>query len=167
MDIQDLGAIGEMLGAVLLFASLLYVGRQIRETRKQMMGAAFQAKTDPQISLITLQATSAIKNAMIASRDGPDGLNEEEKASLNMFLVAYLANQQNQFYQTELGLVPEEQAAWLNRPVIFLNNPYFRQMWPLFRDNYPQRFRNHLDNLLEENAAEMWDQDKPGQPNQN
>ena len=39
MSIQDIGAIGELVGAILLFLSIMYLALQVAETKKQMKAA--------------------------------------------------------------------------------------------------------------------------------
>ncbi len=46
MNWDALGAIAELLGAVGVIASLLYLGRQIRQSTKQSFASSYQARAE-------------------------------------------------------------------------------------------------------------------------
>ncbi|NIV76389.1 MAG: hypothetical protein GWN37_16595, partial [Gammaproteobacteria bacterium] len=60
MDIMQLGAIGELVGGVAVIASLLYVGTQVRESRKAAESANNQAQADAHTAYLTAIASDGI-----------------------------------------------------------------------------------------------------------
>ena len=58
MNWDAIGALGEVTGAILLLGSLLYVGIQIRDTKRQMMASAAQSRTESFIELWELSKES-------------------------------------------------------------------------------------------------------------
>ena len=49
MDIMELGAIGELVGALAVVASLLYVGTQVRQSNRQARDAAARDVTTARV----------------------------------------------------------------------------------------------------------------------
>ena len=67
MSLTELADLGEILAALGVVASLIYVGYQIRETRKAVRAATAQARTDPGVQLITTRYTSDIAELLTRS----------------------------------------------------------------------------------------------------
>ena len=63
MDIQDLGAIGEILGSLLVLVTLIYVAYQLRQTQRSMMSQTHQMRAD---GLKTTWQNLALSNEMLA-----------------------------------------------------------------------------------------------------
>lgn len=74
MSLTDLADLGEILAALGVVASLIYVGYQIRETRKAVRAATAQARTDLGVQLITTRYTSDISELLTRSLEQPNSL---------------------------------------------------------------------------------------------
>ena len=75
MSLTELADLGEILAALGVVASLIYVGYQIRETRKAVRAATAQARTDLGVQLITTRYTSDIAELLTRSLEQPDSLS--------------------------------------------------------------------------------------------
>ena len=74
----DWSAIGEIVGAAAVVVSLIYVGYQLKETRKAGRAATAQARTDLGIQLISARWTTDIADLLMMSVDG-DGMDNNPK----------------------------------------------------------------------------------------
>ena len=79
MNWEAIGAIGEFVGAIGVIASLVYVGYQIKETRKAARAAIAQARTDLGVQLISSRYTSDIADVLVKSLSDPDSLTKSER----------------------------------------------------------------------------------------
>ncbi len=127
MTIQDMGAIGELLGSIFVFVTLVYLAVQVRhsrnlidENRKIALSQVYQGRSAFRGNL----AKDLIDNSQYASifvklRGGIDPqpphvlienfdkLTEEEKAILTFQQQAVTQGIDNSLYQIELGLVDD------------------------------------------------------------
>lgn len=60
MTLTDLANAAEVLAGLSVIASLIYVGYQVKETRKAVRAATAQARTDLGVQLISARWTSDI-----------------------------------------------------------------------------------------------------------
>ncbi len=71
MGLHQIANIVEISAAVLVVASLIYVGYQVKETRKAVRAATAQARTDLGVQLISSRYTSDIAELLVMSLDNP------------------------------------------------------------------------------------------------
>ena len=54
MELSDLGALGEIISAIVVLISLIYISLQVRQTRQAAQSQAIQARTDTAISIASI-----------------------------------------------------------------------------------------------------------------
>jgi hypothetical protein len=89
MTIQDLGAIGELVGAVAVLATLFYLARQIKQNTDEIRSANYHSVTDSFNYLNTALAQDAVL-ANIYRRGSADfdSLSDDEKVQFNHLMHA-------------------------------------------------------------------------------
>ena len=65
MDLANFADLTDLLAASGVIASLVYVGYQIKETRKAVRAATAQARTDLGVQLISSRYTSDIADVLV------------------------------------------------------------------------------------------------------
>jgi hypothetical protein len=105
MNLSGLADLADLLAAIGVIASLLYVGYQVKETRKAVRAATAQARTDLGVQLISTRFTSDIAELLVKSEDNPQALTKAEKFKLKSFFTAHIRHGQNLFYQQQEGLL--------------------------------------------------------------
>ena len=65
MDLANFVDLTDLLAALGVIASLVYVGYQIKETRKAVRAATAQARTDLGVQLISSRYTSDIADILV------------------------------------------------------------------------------------------------------
>ena len=69
MDLANFVDLTDLLAALGVIASLVYVGYQIKETRKAVRAATAQARTDLGVQLISSRYTSDIADVLVYCGD--------------------------------------------------------------------------------------------------
>ncbi len=85
MDLANFADLTDLLAALGVIASLVYVGYQIKETRKAVRAATAQARTDLGVQLISSRYTSDIADVLVKSLSDPDSLTKSERFKLKSF----------------------------------------------------------------------------------
>ena len=105
MNWEAMGAIGEIVGAVGVIATLGYLALQVRQNSNVTRSATRQAISSVQADLGLRIAESADLRAALASLRGIDILTPELDATIrdSVFFRAVLRAYENQYYQYEDG----------------------------------------------------------------
>ncbi len=151
MSLTELADLGEILAALGVVASLIYVGYQIRETRKAVRAATAQARTDLGVQLITTRYTSDIAELLTRSLEQPDSLSPADSFKLRSFFTAHVRYCQNLYYQKEQGLLDEYFSHGIARSTAYWvrNYPWAKAEWTEAQKVVPPTFRNFINAELE------------------
>jgi len=142
---QDLGSIGELVSAIAVVISLVYLAFQIRQNTKQIdenTKAAQAVAFDSSISHAFAARQMIIENADVASiymrgSNDPDSLSEEDRIRYRLIVHNILWALWNMQSQSQVGELSSEtwgaQLATLER---MASTPGFQWFW----ENYDQEF---------------------------
>ncbi len=124
MTLQDLGSIGEMIGAIGVVVTLLYLTKQIRlntiamdEARKLALAQTYQMRSDALQAMMVEAANSTyigpviIKLTELGYPEDPralDKLTSEERGRFRLWQIAQQTHWDNMFFQYEHGYLDEE-----------------------------------------------------------
>lgn len=152
MSIQDLGAIGELVGGVAVIASVLYLAVQIRHGLQ-----GYQSNITQQITnhFSTIQVMIASdEGLMTAWAKGQSGmpLTEMEQARLLQIVSAYIIGFENMYFQLQSGMLAEE-AYDARRPIMasLFRMPGVTAWWREFGVNqHPKPFVAEIEKILPE-----------------
>ncbi|MBW2423886.1 MAG: hypothetical protein JRG86_06545 [Deltaproteobacteria bacterium] len=116
MNWDAIGAIAELLGAVGVIASLVYLATQIRQSREQMERntravsasgfqdsleqfdhAFFQVFQDSELASLTLQGF-----------EGTRELSEEDQIRFGVLMAGVMSSLENTYYQYRIGLLDKD-----------------------------------------------------------
>ncbi len=157
MNLSELADIADLFAALGVIASLLYVGYQVKETRKAVRAATAQARTDLGVQLISTRFTSDIADLLVKSEDTPQTLTKAEKFKLKSFFTAHVRHSQNLFYQQQEGLLDEYFSYGVARTTAYWvkNYPWAAEEWldaqkiaaPEFVEFINDALENHQDQI--------------------
>jgi hypothetical protein len=153
---EALGAIGELLGAVLLVGSLVYVGVQIRDTKRQMMAASSQSRADGILELFGARLSPGFAAADVKARTDPDSLTPEERHMLLTFLMMYSNFMQNIHYQHSIGTLDADQVGALDSLPLLVASKFNVTVWKtILRESkaLSPEFVAHVDRVIEARGA--------------
>jgi hypothetical protein len=145
MDWSAVGAVGELIGAVAVVLSLLYVGRQVRQSNTMARAAAWQALNSSMNGWGTTMASSPELSAALAKMHF-HGLRRDDATDVERIQLAYACNAI--LGQLDLarrlgqdGVLTEREVDEFFGPgsALFML-PYWLDLWPILRPGYSAEF---------------------------
>jgi len=151
MSLAELANIGEISAALAVIASLIYVGYQIRETRKAVRAATGQSRTDLGVQLIMSRYTTDISELLTRSLERPDSLSPADRFKLKGFFTAHVRHCQNLYYQKEQGLLDEYFSHGVARITAYWvrNYPWAKDEWDEAQNTVTPQFKAFVNAELE------------------
>ncbi|MGH0030795.1 MAG: hypothetical protein ACQGVC_13450 [Myxococcota bacterium] len=132
MNWDAIGAVGEILGATGVFASLVYLATQIRDNTRSLGAASLQSVLDGPRDRWLLPLASSDETSTIFSKGltSLDLLDDAGKRRFFYLLVEQYFQMQQVMHLHERGLIPEvDYAAWLKWAVALTRTPGGGEMW--------------------------------------
>lgn len=150
MTLQDIGSIGEIVGALAVVVSLFYVGSQIRQNTAAVRSSTAQAVHDNYASWYTSIANNReLTEIAVAGLKDFSGLAETEKAMFISAFMGFLSYSQNAFYQWRAGsLSPQLWVGWEALIINLVGAPGGKQFWAERGYAFGSEFRDHVENVL-------------------
>jgi hypothetical protein len=124
MTLQDWGAIGEVIGAIAVVASLIYLAKQIsqntrsmNESRKLALAQTYQMRSDALQAMLVEAADSEYIGPIIIKLtdlgypervEALDGLSPAEWRRFRMWQIAQQTHWDNMHYQYQQGFLDKE-----------------------------------------------------------
>ena len=151
MSWNAVGAIGEIIGALAVFLTLIYLALQIRQNTKAVQASA----VDASISKVTSVRQSMYENGEIAriymkGLAYPDDLDEESRTRFRLLMHNILLAISNIYSQTSFAGLSmstwESQLVLLTRVV---TSPGGRWFWKEYRLEFEEIFREQVDRILQ------------------
>ena len=164
MNWEAIGAISEVIGALAVVASLVYLALQIRQNTKQLE----QNERTSRAASVSASATSYRENRQhiytnrevaeiqLRGMADPQSLTEIEGYQFRLLMSNFMDANWDMYAQTAVtGHSPETWAAQ-GRKVIgrVLASPGGRWFWQNFCDEYPEEFRAEVDRILDSGSTE-------------
>lgn len=147
MTIQDLGSIGELIGALGVIVSLVYLGVQIRQNTRSVRSASFQEAIRDVLSITDALATDR-ELARVYWKGIADfeSLAPDERRRFSAYLVGMFRRFENLVYQTRYGALDAE--SWLGvktTAIVTLSRPGARAWWEQARGLFNEEFCDYVD----------------------
>jgi len=123
MTIIELGALGELLGAIGVIATLIYLSMQIRQNTKAMeenrrlsLAQTYQMRADALQDMVVEAASSELSPIISKLTEGGyperidalDSLNEVERGRFRLWQIAQQTHWDNMHFQYQQGFLDEE-----------------------------------------------------------
>ncbi len=155
MGLDQIANIAEISAAVLVVASLIYVGYQVKETRKAVRAATAQARTDLGVQLISSRYTSDIAELLVMSLDNPESLTKVDKFKLKSFFSAHVRFSHNLYYQYQQKLLDDYFLFGVARSTAYWirNYPWAVDEWTDVQKYMPSDFVTFINTELERHPS--------------
>ena len=139
-------AIGEVLAALGVIASLIFVGVEIRQNTKAVQGSTTNeiAQQSLDLTMAGLDNTELREVFRKATSDDISVLSREDRLLLGWFFAAKLRADENRFRQIKLGLVDGDNLGQLSNHRAY-RFPYFGIYWEARRLEFSEDFRVFVD----------------------
>jgi hypothetical protein len=148
MTIQDLGAIGELVGGIAVIITLIYLALQIRQNTSSIEGATEQSIMNHEMAMYTLIAEhpSVYRRGSQCLSD----LDADEAVVFEHLMGATMTQIYSAYAQYRRKLLPESVwQTYLLEWADYSTLPGFQQVWKSLEKYYPLEFRQALDQSLE------------------
>ena len=162
MNWDAIGAIAELLGAIGVIASLVYLATQIRQSREQMdqntralRAGAFQQHADAQGSVfMKALEVPGLDSAVRSGFADFHVLSEQDSFRFNLWIQSVMHQIENGHYQFRVGLLEEDR--WLLRLSTLrqlLQYPGVVQWWQAWQPPLGPEFVALVDEILGEETS--------------
>ena len=148
MTIEESGALAEVVAAIAVLITLIYLSVQVRQANLFAKSQARQRMMEhAQAELYTQMADPSITHCIVKD----DKLTEEEQASLSMFLTAFMRQRELEWFQYQDGIIDEDvYQAYHQVIAIFLSQDRTKAWWnTIGRFAFEDKFVNEVDSFLE------------------
>lgn len=152
MTFEQLGSLGELISAVAVVVSLVYVAREIRENSRSTRLAALQSHLDAAQRFLELTARDRDLSRVIRlGQATPEVLTEDELAQFRAWLSVGMRIAENLFVQYRAGNIDEESWGARSRGFLaILATPGGSEAWASLAPMHRSDFRDWLsDHALE------------------
>ncbi len=149
MALAEISALVQILGGIGVFASLIFVGVQIRENSKAVRSATAQAVHDNYAGWYMALAGDPLALATSAKGFVDLGsLTPPEKAQFVCIYMAFLSHCQNAFHQWKAGHLSDD--LWKGWDVLMqnLNTQGGAAFWAERSYVFGEDFRDHFEKLM-------------------
>ena len=150
MNWDAIGAMGELIGALAVIITLLYVGRQIREANAQTQAMSRYSLIEA-LGEINLLVASSKENASVFRR-GLEGQELDADETIQFFtIIGQFVNTASVLFDLHNdGLLPDNQWFLIRKDIISIfSEPGGRRFWnEQARLGVHERFRDAVDEVL-------------------
>jgi hypothetical protein len=150
MNLNDLANIGQVIGAIAVVISLIYVALQIRQNTNAVRSATAQSVHEHFAGWYHLLAADLeLSQLAVSGLRDYSSLSEAEKARFIATFMAFLSYSQNAFHKWREGLL--EPPLWRGWELLIMNliaAPGGKDFWKERGYLFGDEFRRHVENDL-------------------
>jgi hypothetical protein len=147
MSLEDLGNIGEFVGAIAVVVSLIYLAVQIRQNTRAVRSASHQTLVSSEQAIqASISDNREVARIVVQANKDFDALDEEDRLRFLMLAGRLFSNFENIYYQYSRGLLDEDLwRPWSDSIPFFVQQPGFLRYWEIFRFGFAEPFRDLVD----------------------
>jgi hypothetical protein len=154
MDWTTLGALGEIAGAIAVFATLLYLTQQVRQANRHDLLSAYQHTYDALNGwCVSVYGSADIASLVLRGRVSYESLDETERFRFDHVHIHLLDIIEAHLYQVRHTSMDDEYRNWAirNMELIaqgYLGHPGTRQLWERNKDFYEPQVRELISRSI-------------------
>lgn len=145
--------IAEFIAILAIVGSLIFVGLELRQARQIAVADIYQQRTAMLIDVHSIRLTSELLYRVVEKDMAQEELSTLERRFLNGSHIPLFSYWENNHFQYQMGLMPEEQ--WnASRNAIrnyLQRSPGRLEWWATERPNVRKSFADAVDEILAEN----------------
>ena len=152
MTIQDWGAIGELVGALAVVATLIYLSIQIRLSISTQRAQTQQQLADGRRELLRMMFEfPLLREAWMKTLRGEE-VTTEDLQELFWFTMLQVRNYENELRQCELGMIDEDELR-VQRQILLQPTIQIEEV-AKFKNSFTPRMQAELDKLIVDRKAD-------------
>ena len=164
MNWDAISAVGEIIGAVAVVISLVYLAVQIRQNSKIVAANTFQSISATASDLaMRLAESPELSELMLAGFGDPKTLTPKQSMQMQLFLRASFRNYENYYYQHRLGYLNEDLWSGYEYQILDQESRAFMgEWWKVHQVAFGKGFVEYVNAGLEGHVPEIspWDRDE-------
>ncbi len=151
MNWDAISAIAEVLGAVAVVASLVYVGRQVAQNTAMMRVAASSETLERDHGLVLpLIESEEMTEIWLKGDKRLNELREAQRQRLLLFERRAITLWHHNFHLHDQKLLSEETWHYQNQMIRFLGDRRaMREAWSMFKSTFETSFQDYVDDLIQ------------------
>ena len=131
IKLAEIAQIAEVIAAVAVVVSLIYVGTEVQSNTSAVRGAAMQAiATTDANALMTIAADAELSEIIRVGQQDPSQLNPADAFRYRLYMRQFWLSFQNIYQQSELGLI--DSSVWQSYVSVICgvwSRPGTRETW--------------------------------------
>lgn len=165
MILSDWANIGQVIAAVAVVVSLIFVGLQVRQNTKSSQAATLQLNADYWLNYITAIADPKFSSVYSMGAAGRGKLDQHQFGQFFLLCRATFMGCENQHYRYRLGLLDREAYDGYKTTIKeqIAAFPGIRAMWQMVKHSYSKDFVAFMDEQISalpahqsESAFQKW-----------
>ena len=159
MNWEMISAVGQMLGAIGVIVSLIYLAVQIRNQKTESRRAAINLLTTHWSDLMKAHVDSAEFSALwLRGVESFDNLDATSKLRFSAHLGRFLRTADSLYLYLREGGMDEQLWNGLERTLAgTVAYPGFQQWWPTRKEWYTAEFRTLIDSLIASERPDIYE----------
>jgi hypothetical protein len=155
MNWEALGAIGEIVAAVAVVVSLIYLAVQIRQNTRWLRASTHHSLTSLTVEMNrVIEENPDMARIMRVGTQDFQQLTPDERLRFNTNLTSRFRHHENLYYQYRSGMLDEEEFSGFRRRFAWhLRFPGTLGYWRNARDFHSDEFADYVDSLVDEEAG--------------
>ncbi|MFK8049607.1 MAG: hypothetical protein AB8B81_14370 [Halioglobus sp.] len=148
MDWDAIGAIGEIVGALAVFGSLLFLGLQIRSQNRESKFAAMHETSVAFRDSISQSVDPAIAQILVKAGEDYDSISDSEKLVVTGFVQRLMRVWEESFLQHEQGRLPDR--IWnvmVSQFSTLMDSPTTVRVWKARKAYYDPAFQEFVESI--------------------
>jgi hypothetical protein len=150
MNWDALGAVGELLGAVLVGTTLIYLAFQLRQNTKALTSSTFQAvSSNMALTMEFFAGDPTISALLLQAQDGLGELTAEERVRLGFVMTMAVRRIETVFVQRSLGFIDARLTEGFERSAVSgFATGGAREWWEASKRAFSDDFASWFDQQL-------------------
>jgi hypothetical protein len=155
VTLEDLGNIGEFLGAIGVIASLVYLAIQIRQNTKSVRSATYQSSTRDIVQLSDqMSQDPELTRIWFEGLRGFDSMPQADRRRFAAYMMGAYRRYESMLYQTQQGLLEQEWWEGVGNNLEDMTlQPGTQAWWTDARHLFRPEFQQFVDGIIEKNRA--------------
>ena len=148
MNWEAVGALGEIVGALAVFASLVFLALQIRAQNRESRFAAMHETSVAFRDSISQSVDPEIARILTKAQNDYDAISDSEKLVVTGFVQRLMRVWEESFHQHQLGRLSD--SIWtvmVSQYAMLMDSPNVVRVWEARKAYYDPDFRKFVDTL--------------------
>ncbi len=159
MTLLEWGALGELIGGIAIIVSLIYVGRQLKQSNS-MARSAVRRELSSELNVWATSIasspslTEALAKVHFHSLKREDA-TDQERVQIAYIFVGIVGQLHFAYEQCKEGIMTErELEEYLGSSTELFSKPYLASLWPVLHKSYPTDFNEWFERQFKLRSGE-------------